>query len=261
MTRFRIDPHDEQGSTLLLALIFVVVLGLIIGVLTGLAGTNLTDTVQLQGQRGIEYAASSVVEAEIQALRYLTTGNNGGNAQSTAQYCVPFPAPTAPSTTSPGMSITEDRTVYSSVTAACSAFPGTRLVSVKVQNGSMTITANSANTFSSADVGQIVVAFGVPAGATIVSVQSDTSATMSVAAGSTACPSATPCTQSVTIQTPVGQRIVLIQGCLNVNSGMNCTGSPVVKAVVRYFDLGSDGKSHIGTGVTVQSWVVQGANS
>lgn len=260
MKRPHFTGHDEEGSTLLLALIFVVVLGLIIGVLTGLAGTNLTDTVQLQGQRGIEYAAGGVVEAEIQTLRYLDAGNNGGNATSSGQYCVPFPAPTAPSTTSPGISITEDRTQYT-VAAACSAFPGTALVSVKVQNGSSTITANSSNTFSTADVGQTVQAFGVPAGATITSVQSDTSATMSVLAGSTACPSASPCTQTVTIATPFGQRIVLLQGCLGVNSGMSCAGSPVVKAVIRYFDLGTDGKKHLGTGVTVQNWVVQGANS
>lgn len=261
MQSFGRETRDESGAVLVMALVFVVAMGLIIGVLTNLAGTNLTDTVQLQGQRGTEYAASGTTEAEIQALRYLGGAAGGNNGSSSPQVCQPFPAPPtgSGSTTSSGLTISEDATQYV-VAAACQAFPATTIVSVNVQNLSSTITA-AANTFSVADIGQMVEAVGIPAGATIIAVASDTSATLSVSAGATACPTASPCAQSVTIATPVGQRIVLLRGCLGLNSGMNCAGgSPVVKAVVRYFDIGSDGKSHVGAGLTVQNWLVQAAN-
>ena len=257
----RIERNDQDGATLILALVFIVVLGLVIGVLTSLAGTNLTDTVQLQGQRGIEYAVGGVTDAEIQSLRYLNGAPAGNNSTGSYQQCSTFPSKISTYTTSSGLNVTEDRTQYT-VTVPCAAFPASRTVpGVTITPGANTLTA-AANQFSAADVGQLIQAVGVPAGTTISAVASATSATMSANATSSACPTGqTSCTQSVILSTPPGQRLVLLRGCLGLNSGMNCAGgSPVVKAIVRFFDLTSGGSNKTGAGVTIQNWVVQGAN-
>jgi Tfp pilus assembly protein PilX len=61
---------DESGATLILALVFIVISGLLFAALLTLSGTNLRNTANLQNERGLEYAAGGAVESAIQVARY-----------------------------------------------------------------------------------------------------------------------------------------------------------------------------------------------
>jgi hypothetical protein len=64
------NAHPEDGATLILALIFVVLVGAIVAALLSLAGTNLLSTTNLQHQRNHEFAADAAVDGAIQSLRH-----------------------------------------------------------------------------------------------------------------------------------------------------------------------------------------------
>ena len=87
-TRF---VRDESGVTLVIALVFVILGALVVGGLTGLAGTNLKDTANLQGERSLEYAADGALDGAIQALRYQPLGASG-QAYNTSPVCPTFPS-------------------------------------------------------------------------------------------------------------------------------------------------------------------------
>src|SRR6516165_1163628 len=61
---------DETGAVLLLALIFVLSVGLLIGVLVNLVETNLLATSSLSQQRALEQAADGALEMAVQRVRY-----------------------------------------------------------------------------------------------------------------------------------------------------------------------------------------------
>jgi hypothetical protein len=65
---------DETGAVLLLALIFVLSVGLLIGVLVNLVETNLLATSSLSQQRALEEAADGALEMAIQTVRYTPVG-------------------------------------------------------------------------------------------------------------------------------------------------------------------------------------------
>lgn len=59
----------EAGAVLVMALIFLVAIGLVMAALVTLAGTNLLATTNLQNQRDQEAAADAAVDGAIQELR------------------------------------------------------------------------------------------------------------------------------------------------------------------------------------------------
>jgi hypothetical protein len=61
---------------MVLALMFMITVGLTLGGLMTLVGTNLTDTSGLQKQRNLEYGADAAVEGAIQAIRYQAPGSS-----------------------------------------------------------------------------------------------------------------------------------------------------------------------------------------
>jgi hypothetical protein len=61
--------RDERGASLLLALGFLALCGVLIPAIVNLGGTNLLDTSRLHTQRGTVYAADGAVDATIQYLR------------------------------------------------------------------------------------------------------------------------------------------------------------------------------------------------
>jgi hypothetical protein len=61
--------RGERGASLILALGFLALCGVLIPAIVNLAGTNLSDTSRLQQQRGGVYAADGAVDAAIQYLR------------------------------------------------------------------------------------------------------------------------------------------------------------------------------------------------
>ena len=72
--RPRATEPDEQGTALILALVFLLSMGLLMGVLVTLSGSNLMATTNLQKQRDTQYSADGAMEAAIQTVRYLDAG-------------------------------------------------------------------------------------------------------------------------------------------------------------------------------------------
>lgn len=65
--------RDDQGAVLILAVLFVLVVGLVGGALLLLTGSALSQTGSLQTDRSLSAAAESAVEVSIQNVRSLTT--------------------------------------------------------------------------------------------------------------------------------------------------------------------------------------------
>jgi hypothetical protein len=66
---------DETGAALVLALVFMVSVGLLIGVLVNLVETNLLATSNLSQQRALQEAADGALETAVQAVRYVPVKN------------------------------------------------------------------------------------------------------------------------------------------------------------------------------------------
>jgi Tfp pilus assembly protein PilV len=79
MTR-RPGSHQrgEEGATLLLALIFVLLVSVIMLAIVNLSGTNILNTTNLQNERTLEYSAEGGVQAALQAVRYVTPSQSSG---------------------------------------------------------------------------------------------------------------------------------------------------------------------------------------
>jgi hypothetical protein len=74
------ELSGEEGASLIIALVFVLLISLILLAIVTLSGTNILNTANLQNERSLEYSADGEVEAAIQAVRYLDTA-------STISYC------------------------------------------------------------------------------------------------------------------------------------------------------------------------------
>ena len=61
--------REEDGSLLVTALIFVTVMGLVVGAMAELASVNMRNTVNTRDQREVVYTANSAVNAAIEAFR------------------------------------------------------------------------------------------------------------------------------------------------------------------------------------------------
>ena len=85
----RRDLRDDGGAVLILAVLFVLVVGLVGGALVGFAGSSLSQTSALRGDRARSYAAESAIQVAINQLR---TGS--GTAAGTAGYQQPVSCPT-----------------------------------------------------------------------------------------------------------------------------------------------------------------------
>ncbi len=92
MSRPDRSTRGEEGATLILALVFVLLMsGIMLAILT-LSGTNILDSTTLQNERTLEYSAEGGAQIALQAVRYLTP------SQTTA-YCPngrPASSPPAP---------------------------------------------------------------------------------------------------------------------------------------------------------------------
>ena len=70
-------PHDEAGAVLILALVFLVIVGGAITALTTWTTNDLNNSGNLQDSRSLQFAASSATNFAIQSIRYtpeLATG-------------------------------------------------------------------------------------------------------------------------------------------------------------------------------------------
>lgn len=96
LRRFRGSAPDG-GAVLVLALLFVLIVGLVGGAIASLASTNLADTSVLGGDQSQSYAAQSAVQVAIDDLRAPTTlsatPGYGGTACPTTTVSVPAAGP------------------------------------------------------------------------------------------------------------------------------------------------------------------------
>lgn len=70
------DPRDDSGSSLIIALFFIIVVAVAITALMTFAGGALLNTANLRTQRSREYAADTGTDIAIQKVRYSSTGYN-----------------------------------------------------------------------------------------------------------------------------------------------------------------------------------------
>ncbi len=94
-TDLRGRDRSESGAVLVLALLFLVVIGLIVGGLASWTANDLSDSVKFQHDRSAQYALSSTTQVAIQNIRYAPLlGSNQTLNASPPSYCWgPTPAP------------------------------------------------------------------------------------------------------------------------------------------------------------------------
>ena len=92
--------RDEDGAVLVLALIFLMVVGLVITALLSWAGTSLTATGSFQTERDTEYGATAAVNLAVQTTR--TTFDTGSPTpflnNATPELCATYATPGGQST-------------------------------------------------------------------------------------------------------------------------------------------------------------------
>jgi len=71
----------EEGTALILALVFLVAMSLILAALVSLSGDGLAATAQLKDGRALEYAGDGATDAAIEAVRYSDDSYTGGSPQ------------------------------------------------------------------------------------------------------------------------------------------------------------------------------------
>ncbi len=81
-TRRKARGRDEAGAVLVLALLFLVVIGLIVGGLASWTANSLTDTLTFQQSRSAQYALTSASQVAIQSMRYSPLLFTAGPPQS-----------------------------------------------------------------------------------------------------------------------------------------------------------------------------------
>ena len=73
-----LSARGEQGAALIIALVFMLTMGLLVGVLVTLADTNLLASANLEAQRTGQYAADGALETAVQTVRYLGPAATAG---------------------------------------------------------------------------------------------------------------------------------------------------------------------------------------
>lgn len=93
-TRSGAHVRDEAGASLILALIFLLVIGLIVGALASWTSNDLTNSLNFQSDRTAQYALSSTMQVAIQNIRYTPLLNQSQTLNaSPPSYCWgPVPA-------------------------------------------------------------------------------------------------------------------------------------------------------------------------
>lgn len=95
VSRVRGAADGERGAVLVLAILFLLIVGVTGGAIASLASTNLAATSVFGADRTTSYAAEAAVEAGIQNVRTLTTS---GAAPGYSAGGTPNPCPTLPVT-------------------------------------------------------------------------------------------------------------------------------------------------------------------
>lgn len=91
--RRRVDARDDTGSALALALVFLMLFGIYVGVVLSFAQTSLRSTAAVRDEGATTYAAGGAVDGAINAVRTdLTAGVDPGTTPIPATSCFSLPA-------------------------------------------------------------------------------------------------------------------------------------------------------------------------
>ena len=86
--RWQAHVRDETGASLVLALLFLVVIGLIVGGLASWTANSLTDTLTFQQERSAQFSLTSASQLAIQSIRYTPLLGTGQTVNaSPPSYC------------------------------------------------------------------------------------------------------------------------------------------------------------------------------
>jgi hypothetical protein len=97
--------RDQEGATLVLALVFMVVIALVLGALLTFSGDGLLNTSNLLDQQSLEYRSAGAVEVAIQTVRYTDTTYTGGSCFSGGSPTVQI-GPALPNNGNPAVFVT-----------------------------------------------------------------------------------------------------------------------------------------------------------
>lgn len=249
------EPADrlggEEGASLVIALIFLIVGTLVVISLTNLTGVNLTSTFSLQGERAVEYAADGGVDGAIQALRYNQPAPVQASGVYQASGCPQY---------NPSTSLNEDGASYYTY-VSCNFM--TFATGSSVANSNVITPSNGSGWCVPGEVGQSVsdnnpVDQGnIPPGDIVSGCSASGAWIISSAATLTR-------TSAVTIGTP-GERIVLFSGCSAAFQLASCAASQpssqaFVTAVIDFANTDANGVTNLGYRAFVESWTVTRAN-
>jgi hypothetical protein len=68
--RIKVNRLDQTGSVLILALVYILSVGLIVGAIATWAMNDLNNTTKFRAARSLQYAASGAMEVAIHSIRY-----------------------------------------------------------------------------------------------------------------------------------------------------------------------------------------------
>ena len=140
--------RDEQGATLVLALVFMIIIALVLVPLVTFSGNGLQNTSNLLQEQSLEYRSNGAVEVAVQTVRYTDVTYSGGSCfasgSPTVQIgqagpsnppvyvnCSTVPLSQLPSDTG----VTREINVYACGSTSCSASNYTVWATVDFQDG------------------------------------------------------------------------------------------------------------------------------
>ena len=141
--------RDDAGAVLVLALMFLVVIGVIVGALASWTANSLTNSVHFQADRSAQYALSSTSQLAIQNIRYTPLlGSNQTLNASPPSYCW-GPTPSAGTGTVSELTVQGDQVAVWCSTVWTPTSSATRVVTVSACLTSVVPTPPSGSSLAS----------------------------------------------------------------------------------------------------------------
>jgi hypothetical protein len=235
------ERGDETGAVLILALVFLLVAGVIIGSLVTWSSDDLLNTSNLQGSRSLVYSAGGATDIAIQGARYtapdsLTTALTAGQTGITQ--------------------LTDSNGLNAPIAAGDSVTIGSGATAQTV-----TATAAAAINATTISVASFTSTYAQPAN-TVIYDDTCNGTSPSVTIGGNAM--SVWCSLVWTPES-ASTRVETFSACPATQSASACTANPYVQAVVTFDDyptpIGlattSACTAYCGAGMTVNSWVVK----
>jgi len=254
-------PRDESGATLVLALLFLVVIGLIVGGLASWTSNDLSNSLRFQQDRSAQYALSSTTQVAIQNIRYAPLlGSKQTLNASPPSYCW-GPTPAAGTGTVSELTVLNYQVAVWCSTVWTPTSASTRVVTVSACLTSVVPTPVSGSSLASVQAAALQCA-GSPGLQTLVTFDDYSTANPSVNPGVCIPPPNGTCGQGMTVNSstigtlnPTVTSLSTNVGPLTGGTTVNVTGTGFVTGATVNF-IATNLSSNIvfpGVGITVNS--------